>query len=146
MRGERKKPQNEMKLELASRSVNEALARAAVSAMATQLDPKLDELTELRTAVSEAVTNAIIHGYRGCEGTVYINCRCYADRTMVVKIKDKGCGIENIEQAREPLYTGDPSGERGGMGFAIMESFCDRVKVTSKPNAGTTVTLTKRFR
>lgn len=135
-----------MKLELASHSVNEGLARAAVSAMATQLDPKLDELTELRTAVSEAVTNAIIHGYRGGDGIVYINCRCYQDRIMVVKIKDKGCGIENIEQAREPLYTGDSSGERGGMGFAIMENFCDTVKVTSKPHAGTVVTLTKRFR
>jgi len=146
MRGQKKKPQNEMKLELASRSVNEALARAAVSSMVAQLDPKLDELTELRTAVSEAVTNAIIHGYRGSEGTVYISCRYYSDRTVVIKVKDKGCGIEDIEQARVPLYTGDPSGERGGMGFAIMESFCDRVKVSSKPNAGTTVTLTKRFR
>lgn len=136
---------NSMYLELESRSVNEGFARSAVSAFVSQLDPTLSELTDIRTVVSEAVTNAIIHGYRESTGLIYISVKYYADRTVKIVIKDKGRGIEDIEQAMQPLYTGDPGGERGGMGFTIMDSFTDRLGVKSKPGKGTSVTMYKKL-
>ena len=137
--------QNEMYLEIMSKSVNESFARSTVSAFVSQLDPTLNELTDLRTVVSEAVTNSIIHGYKGTSGTIYINVKYYSDRTVRIQIKDKGCGIPDIELARKPLYTGDPGGERGGMGFTIMESFTDRINVKSKVGKGTSVTMYKKL-
>ncbi len=137
---------NIMKLSFPSDSRNESFARYSVTAFAAQLDPDIGELAEIRTAVSEAVTNCIIHGYRGGQGKINIETRLYTDRTVKIKISDKGCGIEDIDQAMQPLFTTDRSGERGGMGFAIMESFCDKLKVVSKPGAGTTVTMTKKLK
>ena len=139
------KPVQTMKLEIESRSVNEAFARAAVSAFASQLDPTVEELSDLRTAVSEAVTNCIVHGYRETVGRIFITASVYPDGMFSVKIRDKGCGIEDVEKAMEPLYTtlGD---ERAGLGFAVMESFSDRVRVRSVVGKGTAVTLYKRIR
>ncbi len=139
------KPVQTMKLEIESRSVNEAFARAAVSAFASQLDPTVEELSDLRTAVSEAVTNCIVHGYRETVGRIFITASVYPDGMFSVKIRDKGCGIEDVEKAMEPLFTtlGD---ERAGLGFAVMESFSDRVRVRSVVGKGTAVTLYKRIR
>lgn len=135
---------NEMRLQVESRSVNEAFARAAVAAFAAQLDPNVEEISDIKTAVSEAVTNCIVHAYPNSVGKIYIWAGIYDNGCFKVKIKDKGCGIENIKQAMEPLFT-TLGGERAGLGFAVMESFCDKIKVTSKPNKGTVVTLEKRF-
>lgn len=139
------KPVQTMKLEIESRSVNEAFARAAVSAFASQLDPTVEELSDLRTAVSEAVTNCIVHAYRETVGRIFITASVYPDGMFSVKIRDKGCGIEDVEKAMEPLFTtlGD---ERAGLGFAVMESFSDRVRVRSVVGKGTAVTLYKRIR
>ncbi len=136
---------NEMKLEIESRSVNEAFARAAVAAFAAQLDPNIEEISDIKTAVSEAVTNCIVHAYAESVGKIYIKATVYENDIFRVKIKDKGCGIENIKQAMEPLFT-TLGGERAGLGFAVMESFCDKIKVNSKVGKGTTVTLEKRFK
>ena len=127
-----------------SGSVNESFARGAVSAFVLCLDPLVTDLNDLKTAVSEAVTNAIVHGYRDTIGTVYITAVIYADGTVQVKVRDRGCGIPDIEKAMEPLFTTGGE-ERAGLGFAVMQSFCDSVRVISKPQKGTTVTLTKRF-
>lgn len=137
---------NQMKMIFLSDSRNESFARGAVTAFVAQLDPRTDELADIRTAVSEAVTNAVIHGYRGRSGLVTLETKLYEDRTVVIRVKDKGWGIEDIEKAKQPLYTTDDSGERGGMGFAIMESFSDRMTVRSAPGKGTTVVLTRRLR
>ena len=141
------KPINEMKVTFLSRSANEAFARAAVAAFAAQLDPAVDELADLRTAVSEAVTNAIVHGYRNYEGTgsITITVSILSGRAVKIEIKDKGCGIPDVGQARQPLYTTDAAGERSGMGFTVMESFTDALKVTSKVGQGTTVTMWKKL-
>ena len=136
---------NEMKLEIESRSVNEAFARAAVAAFAAQLDPNIEEISDIKTAVSEAVTNCIVHAYAESVGKIYIRAIVYENDIFRVKIKDKGCGIENIKQAMEPLFT-TLGGERAGLGFAVMESFCDKIRVNSKVGKGTTVTLEKRFK
>ena len=133
-----------MKLEIESRSVNEAFARAVVSAFAAQLDPTVEELSDLRTAVSEAVTNCIVHAYRQTVVKIYISACVYPDGLFCVKIRDKGCGIENIPQAMEPLFT-TLGGERAGLGFAVMESFCDKVRVRSAVGKGTTINLYKRI-
>ena len=133
---------NSMKLEIESRSVNEAFARAAVAAFAAQADPTVEEISDIKTAVSEAVTNCIVHAYNDCVGKIYIWAGMYENGVFKVKIKDKGCGIEDIDKAMEPLFT-TLGGERAGLGFAVMESFCDRIKVRSKPNKGTVVTLEK---
>ena len=135
---------NEMKLEIESRSVNEAFARAAVAAFAAQLDPNIEEISDIKTAVSEAVTNCIVHAYAEKVGKIYIRASIYENSVFRVKIKDKGCGIENIKQAMEPLFT-TLGGERAGLGFAVMESFCDKIRVSSKQGKGTTVTLEKKF-
>lgn len=137
------KPINEMKLCFESRSCNESFARSAVAAFITVLDPNVEELSDIRTAVSEAVTNCIVHGYRDGIGKIYIHVKIFEGARISINIKDKGCGIEDIEKALEPLYTSCETGERAGLGFSIMESFMDRLKVHSKPGKGTSVTLEK---
>ena len=140
------RPTNEMKLKLPSYSVNEGMARAAVAAFCAQLDPEAVELADIKCAVSEAVTNCIVHGYRNTAGVIYITVSLYEDRTVRIEIRDRGCGIEDVSVARQPLYTTDAEGERSGMGFTVMESFCDKVRVRSKCGKGTTVTLYKCLR
>jgi stage II sporulation protein AB (anti-sigma F factor) len=137
-------PVNEMKLEFLSKSSNEAFARVVAAAFVSQLDPTIEELADVRTAVSEAVTNAIIHGYEDRIGIIRMVCRLY-DRSVEIEISDEGRGIEDIEQAMQPLYTSKPEMERSGMGFTVMESFMDMVEVRSKPGEGTTVILYKTF-
>ena len=138
--------QNEMRMKISALSENEGFARQCVSAFLVRLDPTVTELADLRTAVSEAVTNCVVHGYRGRDtGLIYISVRLFAGRKVVIRIKDKGCGMADPEKCREPLYTTDPSGERGGMGFAIMESFTDKMKVKTEVGKGTTVTLVKKL-
>ena len=125
---------------------NEGFARYTVTALLMPLDPTVEELSDMRTAVSEAVTNAIIHGYRGRkDGTIFMSVKTFPDRKITVRIRDEGCGIPDIEKAMEPLYTTDPSGERGGMGFPVMKSFTDRLSVRSEEGRGTTVTMTKKL-
>lgn len=134
---------NEMKLRLPSLSVNEGAARAAVAAFCSQLDPSASDMADIKCAVSEAVTNCIVHAYRDTIGIIYITVRLCEGNLVRIEIKDKGCGIEDVEQARQPLYTTDAAGERSGMGFTVMESFCDKVRVFSGCKKGTTVTLFK---
>ena len=136
---------NTMQLRLPSFSVNESMARAAVAAFCAQLDPTATELADIKCAVSEAVTNCIVHAYRDTVGTIYITVDLCEDRLVRVRIRDKGCGIEDVRVARQPLYTTDAEGERSGMGFTVMESFCDKVRVVSRCGKGTTVTLYKRL-
>ncbi|MEE0857602.1 MAG: anti-sigma F factor [Ruminococcus sp.] len=136
---------NEMKLSFPSNSKNEAFARSVITAFVLSLDPTVSELSDLKTAVSEAVTNSIVHGYRRTEGMIYISAKLRADGRVTVKIRDKGCGIEDVQKAMEPLFTTAPEEERAGLGFAVMQSFCDKVKVKSQPQKGTTVTLEKFF-
>lgn len=131
-----------MNLNFLSRSYNESFARVSISSFVAQLDPTIDEISDIKTSVSEAVTNSIVHGYKSGIGTIYINCKIFENGKIIIKIRDKGCGIENIEQAMEPLYTTGGS-ERSGLGFAVMQSFMDKVKVVSKVNKGTTITLEK---
>ncbi len=133
---------NEMNINFFSRSYNEGFARTVVAAFVSQLDPTIDELADIKTAVSEAVTNSIVHGYKAGIGKIYISSKIYSDGKILIKIKDKGCGIENVKQAMEPLFTTGGS-ERSGLGFAVMQSFMDKIKVTSKVGKGTTVTLQK---
>ncbi len=133
---------NKMKLEFISKSSNEAFARIAVASFVAQLDPTIEEISDIKTAVSEAVTNSIIHGYENKEGIVEIEC-VLKDKTIEIEISDKGKGIENIEMAREPLYTTKPELERSGMGFTIMENFMDEVKIESIVNLGTKITMKK---
>ncbi len=142
----REQTTNEVKLTFRALSQNEGFARYVITAVLMPLDPTVEELSDLRTAVSEAVTNAVIHGYRGRkEGIVYMSVKTFPDRRITVRVRDDGCGIDDIEKAMQPLYTTDPSGERGGMGFAVMKSFTDRLSVRSAPGKGTTVTLTKKL-
>lgn len=136
---------NEMRIKIPSLSVNEGLARSAVAAFCAQLDPTATEIADLKCAVSEAVTNCIVHAYRDTIGTIYINIKLLEGRIIRVEIKDKGCGIEDVKAAREPLFTTDAANERSGMGFTVMESFCDSVRVRSREGYGTTVTLLKLF-
>ena len=138
------KASNSMRLCFDSRSANESFARTAVAAFLCGLDPTVEELSDVKTAVSEAVTNCIVHGYRNTIGTVYITANIYSDNRIVIKVKDKGCGISNVKKAMEPLFTTAADEERAGLGFAVMESLMDKVKVFSHPNKGTTVTLEKR--
>ncbi len=137
---------NEMKLRLPARSENEGAARSAISAFAAILNPTVEELGDIRLAVSEAVTNAIVHAYDGDErGLIYISVRLYEDRELSVEISDKGCGIENVERAKEPFYTTGSGEERCGMGFLVMQSFMDTLSVKSKVGKGTTVLMRKKF-
>lgn len=136
---------NEMKLRFPSKSCNEAFARSAVAAFVMNLDPTVSELSDLKTAVSEAVTNCIVHGYRRQSGEIFLTGKIYENGKVTVKIRDKGCGIENVEQAMQPLFTTAADEERAGLGFAVMQSFCDKVRVISTPGKGTTVTLEKHI-
>ena len=136
---------NEMKLEFASKSSNEAFARIAVAAFAAQLDPTIEELADIKTAVSEAVTNCIIHGYEEQEGIIKIKCKLFAN-SIEITISDEGKGIEDINKAKEPLYTSKPDLERSGMGFTIMESFMDELRVESILNMGTKIHMKKRIK
>ena len=135
---------NEMNVSFFSRSANEGFARASVAAFAAQLDPTVDELSEIKTAVSEAVTNCIVHAYRDTIGTIYIKAQIYEDGRLMIRVRDKGCGIENIEQAMEPMFTTGGE-ERSGFGFTVMQSFMDRVRVRSCVGKGTTVTLCRKL-
>lgn len=137
--------ENEMKVEFSSKSENESFARITVAAFAAQLDPSLEEIADIKTAVSEAVTNCIIHGYEEKEGLIKIECKLFAN-SIEIEISDNGKGIENIEKAREPLYTSKSDLERSGMGFTIMESFMDEVKVESVLGIGTKVTMKKMIK
>jgi stage II sporulation protein AB (anti-sigma F factor) len=124
-------------------SVNEGIARAAVAVFCSQADPTPSELADIKCAVSEAVTNCIVHAYRETVGLIYITVKLYDDGLVRIEIKDRGCGIEDVDVARQPLYTTDAANERSGMGFTVMESFCDKVRVFSGCKKGTTVTLFK---
>ncbi len=134
--------ENEMKLEFLSKSSNEAFARISVAAFASQLDPTIEEMADIKTAVSEAVTNCIVHGYENTCGIVKVVCKIFAN-SIEIEISDTGKGIENVELARKPLYTSKPNLERSGMGFTIMESFMDEVNVDSVLGLGTKVIMKK---
>ncbi len=136
--------ENKMKLEFLSKSTNEAFARAAIAAFAAQLDPTLEELADIKTAVSEAVTNAIVHGYGHPNGLVTISCSLN-EQTVTITIQDDGRGIEDVALAIQPLYTRSDDVERSGMGFTVMETFMDSMTVHSAPNRGTTVVMTKKI-
>ena len=140
---------NEMKLRLPAASINEGLARAVISAFAAELNPTVEELGDLRCAVSEAVTNAIVHAYRGAPDAmrayVYISCRLYDSREITVEVSDNGCGIENLKEAMAGGFTTGDKGERSGMGFLVMESFTDSLSVKSKLGRGTRVLMKKKL-
>lgn len=136
---------NEIKISLPSLSVNEGAARAAVSSFLIQSDPTVEELSDIRTAVSEAVTNAVVHAYRGTIGTIEITVRLLENREIYIRIKDKGCGIPDVKQAMEPLFTTAPEEERSGLGFSVMGSFTDKLTVKSTVGKGTIVTMRKRL-
>ena len=138
------KPNNYIAIEFPSRSVNEGLARAAVAAFAAQLDPTLDELGDIKTAVSEAVTNCIVHAYPDRIGPIIVKARILPENVLDLVIKDRGCGIEDVEQARKPMFTTGGE-ERSGMGITIMESFMTEFKLTSTPGKGTTVHMKRRI-
>ncbi|MBD5113679.1 MAG: anti-sigma F factor [Ruminococcaceae bacterium] len=136
---------NKMKMIIPAMSKNEALARSCIAAFAAQADPTVEELSDIRSAVCEAVTNAIVHGYRDKAGDITLTLKLTDDGCLYIKIADKGCGIEDVEKAMEPLYTTAPEEERAGLGFAVMEAFTDSLKVTSKVGKGTCVTMKKRL-
>ncbi len=136
---------NRMKLEFDAISRNEAFARQALSVFAASLDPTVEEISDLRVVISEAVTNCVVHAYRSKGGRAVISASLYDDRSMRVKVRDFGCGIEDIEQCMQPLYTTDPSGERGGMGFPIMRAMSEKFRVTSRPGKGTTLYIEFKF-
>ena len=136
---------NEMHLKFMSKSSNESFARSAVAAFVLELDPTITELADIKTAVSEAVTNAIVHGYRRKSGMIYIDAKLTDDNNVIIRIRDKGVGIDDVKQAMQPLFTTAEGEERAGLGFAVMQSFTDSVDVKSKPQKGTSVTLKKRI-
>lgn len=140
-----KEYQNKFRLETEAKSANEGFSRVVVAAFASQLDPTIDAIADIKTAVSEAVTNCIVHAYKGYGGKIVITATYTKDRMFCVSVKDFGCGIDDVEKARTPLFTTDESGERSGMGFAIMEGFCDKVTVSSKVGRGTRVTMKKQL-
>ena len=137
--------ENYVTLEFLSRSSNEGFARVAAAGFAAQLDPTLDELGDIKTAVSEAVTNAIVHAYPDAIGPVTLSIAVYPERLVKITVTDKGIGIPDVEKAMEPLFTTGNPEERSGLGFAVMQSFMDKVKVSSQPGKGTRVVLTKRL-
>ena len=141
-----KRAENQFKMYLPSLSINESMARCAVSAFVAQLNPTLDEISDIKCAVSEAVTNAIVHGYKYEKGEIYIGVKYFSDRTVVIEIKDKGCGIEDVKLAMTPLFTTDTSGERSGMGFAVMQTFMDRLEVYSKNGNGVRIVMEKKLK
>lgn len=135
---------NDFKMNILSRSVNEGFIRTVCAAFSCLADPTVEEISDIKTAVSEAVTNAIVHGYKEKQGRIYIDAAIYPDSTVKIKIRDKGCGIEDVKKAMEPLFTtaGD---DRSGLGFSVMESFTDKLQVRSAIGKGTVVTLTKKI-
>lgn len=137
--------ENEMKLEFLSKSNNEAFARITVAAFVAGLDPTIEEISDIKTAVSEAVTNSIVHGYEDKIGIINLRCKIQ-DRKVTIEIADNGKGIENIEMAKQPLYTSKPNLERSGMGFTIMESFMDELKIESVLGVGTKITMSKQIK
>ena len=144
---------NELECVLPAKSVNEGIARSVVGSFLAQLDPTVEDLSDLKCAVSEAVTNAVVHGYRRQNETggendcrIALSVAILPDRVVRVTVRDKGCGIEDVERARAPLFTTDPAGERSGMGFSVMEAFTDRMSVRSRPGRGTKVTLYKKMK
>lgn len=137
---------NEVKFSVPSLSVNESVARAVVSSFLIQADPSVEELSEIRTVVSEAVTNAVVHGYRNLKGIIEITVRFLRDREVYIKVRDRGCGIEDIERAMQPLFTTAPEEERSGLGFSVMQSFTDSLKVKSQSGKGTTVIMRKKLK
>ena len=136
---------NEMRLEFISKSCNESFARIAVAAFASQLDPTIEEIADIKTAVSEAVTNCIIHGYENTVGIVKLHC-IIKENNVIIEVSDSGIGIEDINTAKEPLYTSKPNLERSGMGFTIMQSFMDELTIESVLNIGTKITMKKRIK
>ena len=136
---------NEMHIKFISKSTNEGFARSVVSAFILELDPTINEIADIKTAVSEAVTNSIVHGYKRESGMIYIDAKITDSKKVIIRIRDKGVGIENVEKAMEPLFTTSQQEERAGLGFTVMQSFMDNVKVKSTPNKGTTVTLEKQI-
>lgn len=136
---------NEMRVVLSPKSCNEAVARSVVTAFVMQMDPSVSELADIKTAVSEAVTNSIVHGYRNCTGNIELVCRVLDKDMLYIKVRDKGCGIADVKQAMEPLFTTAPEEERAGLGFAVMESFMDSVSVRSAVGKGTSVVMKKRI-
>lgn len=143
---------NELNCVLPAKSVNEGVARSLIGAFLLQMDPTVEDLSDLKCATSEAVTNAVVHGYRrragesGEDGKVLLSVAILPDRVVRVTVGDKGCGIEDVAQARAPLFTTDPAGERSGMGFSVMEAFTDRLTVRSRPGRGTKVTFYKKMK
>ena len=135
---------NKFTMTLPARSANESFARACVAAFVTQLDPTIEEINDIKTAVSEAVTNCIVHAYKDSIGKIYITAFLNDNNSIKIRIRDKGCGIENVTKAMEPLYT-SLGGERAGLGFAVMESFMDSIKVSSTVGKGTSVTMVKKI-
>ena len=140
-----KRAENQMKLYLPSLSINESVARSAVAVFVAQLNPTIEEISDIKCAVSEAVTNSIVHGYKFETGVIYIGVKYYLDRTVVIEITDKGCGIEDVKLAMTPLFTTDKTGERSGMGFAVMQTFMDKLDVVSKIGSGVRVIMTKKL-
>lgn len=136
---------NEMKVQFMSRSVNESFARLAVAAMVMQCDPTVEELSDIKVAVSEAVTNCIVHGYPGVTGFISMECRLYDEDNVEIVVIDYGRGIEDIDKARQPLFTTNSDGERSGMGFTVMETFMDEVEVESALGRGTKVVMRKKL-
>ena len=136
---------NKMQLKLPALSANEGMARAAVAAFCAQLDPAAVEIADIKCAVSEAVTNCIVHAYKNRDGWIYITVSLLEGRIAKIEIKDRGCGIKDVKEARQPLFTTDAASERSGMGFTVMESFTDAIRVTSKPGRGTNVIMYKTF-
>ncbi len=136
---------NEMTVSFKSLSINESFARVAVASFVTSLDPTLEELADIKTAVSEAVTNCIIHGYEGGDGIITIHCTI-TGKKVIIQISDTGIGIKDIEMAKQPLYTSKPEMDRSGMGFTVMETFMDDMEIISAPGMGTTITLIKEIK
>lgn len=136
---------NEIKVKFSAFSENEGFARSVISAFIVQLNPTVTEMADIRTAVSEAVTNSIVHGYKNSEGFVEMVAKILSPKEIYIKISDKGCGISNIEQAMQPMFTTDTEGERAGLGFAVMEAFMDTLKVKSTLNKGTTIIMKKKL-
>lgn len=141
-----KHSENQMKLYLPSHSVNEGVARSAVAVFVAQLNPTVEEISDIKCAVSEAVTNSIVHGYGYGQGEIYIGVKYFSDRTVKIEIKDKGCGIEDVKLAMTPLFTTDKSGERSGMGFAVMQTFMDSLEVYSKKGLGVRILMEKKLK
>lgn len=138
--------ENQMKLYLPSLSINEGVARSAVAVFVAQLNPTIEEISDIKCAVSEAVTNAIVHGYKYEPGEIYIGVKYNSQRTVLIEIKDKGCGIDDVKLAMTPLFTTDTSGERSGMGFAVMQTFMDNLEVYSKKDKGVRILMEKKLK